>query len=411
MKILFISAVDGISGAEIVLLRFLRGQRDLNPVVLLPSGPLHLELSRAGHRVYVSRGLGKLRRNENLFWPLVFVLRWVLSFIEIVRLCKKESPKIIQATHFAAAIYAALPAKLLGIPLVWHVHDILTPGTLGARVAGFMGKRVNCVVAVSCAVKEALIAVGVPGSNITVVHNGIDSEKKFHPGHVCRGTLREQNRLDSQMLLVGFVGLLVPWKGAHFFLEAVAHARAELSRPVRFLIIGDSWSPSDPYKEALLLQARGTALEDLVIFTGRVTNIPAVLADLDVVVHASLEPDPLPNVVLEAMAMKKLILASEVGGVPEMIEDGVTGLLYTPGDVEALAQLLQRAVCDFEALAPLGRRARRVAVERFNEARQRAAFARIYREVTTEPRCSTGRSAERIPQSATTASGSERSLP
>jgi glycosyltransferase involved in cell wall biosynthesis len=382
VRVLFISTMKGMGGAEIILARLLRANPDLEAAILLPKGPLQLQLQQDGHRIHVSRGLGKLYRSRNRLWPLMFILRWLLSGIEIILVCRRERPKIIQASHFAAAIYATLPARLLGIPMVWHMHDIVAPGTLGARVCRILGKHASRVIAVSHAVAEALARNGVPVSKITVVHNGIDWKGAFDPEKVIRGTLRRKYKLGSEVLLVGFLAMLVEMKGAHVFLDAIEQLRSALQRPVCFFIVGDSWSETDPYKQTLLAKAKAAQLDGLVQFTGRLSNIPEVLADLDILVHASVEPDSLPTVILEAMAMGKLIIAANCGGVSEMIQDGRTGFLYPPGNAEALARLLGHSIEGLEELATIRVEARRAIVEQFPETNQRLAFLRIYRELT-----------------------------
>jgi glycosyltransferase involved in cell wall biosynthesis len=385
MKILFISGVNGIGGSEIVLLRLLRRPCSFDPVILLPRGPLQMRLAEESHRVYLSRGLGQLLRSRNPFWPFVFLLRWLFSSFEIIRVCRKERPDIVHASHLAAAIYAALPARLLRIPIVWHIHDIVAPGTLAARVCRLLGKRVDRVVAVSQAVQESLVRIGVPVSKVTVVYNGIDCAEEFNPERVVPGTLRQKYSINSNALLIGIIGVLVHWKGTHVFLDAIARLRSKLSRPVHFFIIGDSWNEPNPYKQQLLDTSNATGISGLVSFTGRLSNIPEILADLDIVVHASIEPDPLPTVILEAMAMRKLIIASECGGVPEMLDHGVTGFLYSPGDVGALDVLLHHCIHDYETLTALRERARRTVERRFPEESHRAAFLEIYRELAALP--------------------------
>jgi glycosyltransferase involved in cell wall biosynthesis len=195
---------------------------------------------------------------------------------------------------------------------------------------------------------------------------------------MVRGTLRKKYHLGADVLLIGFIGVIVQWKGIHVFLDAIQQLQEEVHRPARFFVIGDSWNQTDPYKQSLLARVEAAGLNHLVHFTGRLSNIPELLADLDLVVHASIEPDPFPNVILEAMAMRKLIIASNCGGVPEMLDHGVTGFLYPPGDVGALRGLLSRCIHEYENLTAHRECARRTVEEYFTEESQWAALLGIY---------------------------------
>src|SRR5690349_6398475 len=105
LRVLFISGIRGMSGAEIVLARFIENNSDLDAAVLLPRGPLYDYLSKGDARLYRSRGLRELDRRNTKMWPLVFIFRWLISSFEVLRVCWKERPDVIHATHFAAAIY------------------------------------------------------------------------------------------------------------------------------------------------------------------------------------------------------------------------------------------------------------------------------------------------------------------
>ena len=378
MKVVFVSAVKGMSGAEIFLARLIRSNPSLDPVVIAPRGPLQAQLERDDVKVVVSRGLSQLRRRRNPLWPVLFLVRWLISTIEIFRICRKERPDIIQSAHFAAALYVFLPAKMLGIPHVWHIHDIIPPGSLEGRVCRILGSSVDQVVAVSWAVQESLVGHGVPSKKIRVIHNGVDSIHEFNPDNQHRGVLRKSYGLNERVFRVGLIGLITPPKGQHLFLEAVERICSELTRPVRFFVIGDSWSHPDAYKQQLLDKVSHAHLDDIVYFTGRRSDIAAVLADLDIVVLASTVDEAQGLVVLEAMAMGKLVIASRVGGVPEMIHDGSNGFLFPPGDVQALAGLLTNCIHQFETLTDVGRNARTFAQQQFSIADQNETFVELY---------------------------------
>jgi glycosyltransferase involved in cell wall biosynthesis len=158
---------------------------------------------------------------------------------------------------------------------------------------------------------------------------------------------------------VGIVGRVTEWKGQHVFLEAVAQAFR--SRPVEAVVIGAPLFGEDAYADRIRRQA--AELDGAVTFRGFVDDVPSELAQLDLLVHASIIPEPFGQVVLEGMAAGLPVAAANAGGPAEVIDDGIDGLLYPPGDADALADRLQLLAGDRELRLRLGRAARESAAE------------------------------------------------
>jgi glycosyltransferase involved in cell wall biosynthesis len=380
VRVLYVCGNRDVSGAETVLLRFLKRQPELDAVVLVPSGKLQDALTKQGIRVIRSFGLGQLHRARNSLWPLGFLLRFVDVFFETVAACFQVRPDLVQCAHFAAGMYAILPARLLNIPVVWHIHDIFEPGSLEARVLKILGRFQIRVVAVSEAVRDALIVCGMSAAKITVIYNGIDWEGEFNPAACAQPSDLRLRYGGDGLTLVGLVGLLTEWKGQDVLMKAAAKLRLPAAM---FLVIGGSWVGREDFKNSLLLLRDELGLQDSVRFTGHLADVAGALAALDIVVHASVRPDPLPTAVLEAMAMGKIVIASRCGGVPEMIEHGVAGLLCTPGDVDALASALENVIAEPEKFRHLGANARRLIAERFDARCNDASMLRLYDSVVS----------------------------
>ena len=381
MRGLYVCATHDISGAETVFLRFLKRQPALDCAILVPAGKLRDELVRQGRVTIRSYGLGQMHRARKWFWPVEFLFRWLVASLEVFAACLRLRPDFVQPTHFGAGIYTILPARLFRLPVVWHIHDIFDPGSLEAGVLGFLGLFDIRIVAVSRAVRDAAVACGIPASRITVIYNGIDWQDEFAPGNGAPGPdLREQYGQNG-CALVGIVGLLTSWKGQDVLLRAAAVLRTRCTPSARFLVIGGSWIGRGDYERYLIRLRDELGLQDSVQLTGHISDIARAVAALDIVVHASVRPDPLPTVVLEAMAMGKVVIASRCGGVPEMIEHGVTGLLCPPGDVEALAATLQMVLEAPEKFRHLGENARRLVAERFDAGVTDARMLQLYDEI------------------------------
>jgi len=160
------------------------------------------------------------------------------------------------------------------------------------------------------------------------------------------------------------VGRLAPWKGQHVFLEAFARAfpaggagADEGTRSAEALLVGSALFGEDDYVAALHAQVADLGLEGRVRFTGFVDDVAALLAEVDVVVHASVVAEPFGQVVVEAMAAGRPVIASDLGGPAEVVTDGVDGLLSPAGDADALAACLVRLADDAGLRLRLGRAA------------------------------------------------------
>jgi glycosyltransferase involved in cell wall biosynthesis len=203
------------------------------------------------------------------------------------------------------------------------------------------------VIAISAAVAEAL---RWRHPKIKVIPDGIEVVE-FLGGRDGLSIRREEG-IPAQVPLVGFVGRLDPWKGAHVFVRAAAEVARQ--RPsVRFMVCGGPLDGHLRYAADLRAQANSLGLDGRMIFADwryPPNRIPEVMAALDVLVHASVEPEPFGMVLLEAMAGAKPVIAASAGGPIEIVRDGVTGILYPPGDHTELARAIL-SVVDNPALA------------------------------------------------------------
>jgi glycosyltransferase involved in cell wall biosynthesis len=152
------------------------------------------------------------------------------------------------------------------------------------------------------------------------------------------------------------VGRLDRWKGQHVFLEAFA--KAFPNGPEEAVVIGASLFEANGYELDLKRQVAASAIEGRVEFRGFRNDVEDELLRLDVLVHASIIPEPFGQVVVEGLAVGLPTLATDAGGPAEVITDGVDGLLYPPGDAEALAQALRRLAADPALRRRLGAAAR-----------------------------------------------------
>jgi glycosyltransferase involved in cell wall biosynthesis len=207
---------------------------------------------------------------------------------------------------------------------------------------------------------------------IDVIPTGIDLAR-FEPRPRDRDFRTVQGVGDTEPLLV-CVGRLDRYKGHDHLVEAFAALIRERPR-ARLLLVGDG-----RFREALTVQVRSAGLSDRVRFTGALGDVRPALAAADVFVQAS-DEEGLPGAVLEAMAMGLPVVATDVGGTREAVDDGVTGLLVPPRDASALATAVRRLLDDPELGARFGSFARKRAAEAFSSERELALTEDVYRRV------------------------------
>jgi glycosyltransferase involved in cell wall biosynthesis len=212
------------------------------------------------------------------------------------------------------------------------------------------------VITTSQRIADRLVAeLGVPAGRVTCVATGVDLAR-FDPRRP--GTLRQELGLAADVALVGMISVLRSWKGHATFLEAAAKLLADSGRRVHFVIAGEG-----PAREEWTQFIKQPPWQGNVTLLGHRADVPNVLASLDVLVLPSYAHEGIPQIILQAQAMMRPVVATTIGGIPEVVEDGVTGLLVAPKDADALAEKI-RAVLDDPALAETLGHAARAQIEK-----------------------------------------------
>ena len=249
----------------------------------------------------------------------------------------------------------AAAARSLGLPVVWHIREILPPGPRRRWFAGRLGATSTRIVAVSEAVAHWLQEENL-GELVEVIHNGADPPTDSVDREAARGRFD----LPSEAVVVGLFSQLVAHKGSLDFLSA-AHMAAARDPRLHFLIAGSGRSA---FVEHLRGEIAAGPAADRIRLVPPQDEIWPLLAAVDVVALTTLWPDPLPRVVMEAMAVGLPVVAYDGGGVPEMVAAGETGVVLPSGDVEGLGAAMLALAGDGELRRRLGdagcRRAQRL---------------------------------------------------
>jgi len=266
----------------------------------------------------------------------------------------------------------AAAARSLGLPVVWHIREILPPGRRRRWFAGRLRSDATRIVAVSEAVARWLREEGL-GECVEVVYNGVDPPPKL-PN---RTTAREEFGLKGEGTVVGLFGQLVEHKGALDFVSG-AHRAVAADPSLQFLIAG--------YGRAAFMErvrseiASGPAAESIRLVPPQ-DEIWPLLAAIDVVALTTRWPDPLPRVVMEAMGVGLPVAAYGGGGVDEMVVDEETGLLCEAGDVGGLVEAWLRLCRDAAMRRRFGEAGSRRARDRFSLARHVDCMEAVLRTV------------------------------
>jgi sugar transferase (PEP-CTERM/EpsH1 system associated) len=290
--------------------------------------------------------------------------------LKLARLFRATRADIVHTRNPEAFFYGIVGARLAGVPIVVHSeHGRAFPERrLRALVQRWLLTRADLIFAVSEQLKLDLSReIGVDARRIEVLENGVDLEK-FHPHEHPIGT-----GLADRSLLIGSVGRLAPVKNYSLLIEACA--RLPRVPWWRLVLVGEG-----PQRHALEKLVRKLDLSGRVELLGHCDDVPDRLRDMDVFVLPS-SSEGLSNTLLEAMACRVAVLASDVGGNREIIEEGVSGMLFQPGDIGSAADKLWALMSDEDLRQRLALGGEARARGRFSLEGMLSRYAAMYRRV------------------------------
>jgi glycosyltransferase involved in cell wall biosynthesis len=388
-RVLFVDHTAVLSGAELALRRLIAkiDRERYEPVVLLfEEGPLasamrsdgvHVEIVHAPVAIVQTRRgtltFGALKRAGEIP-SLVRMLARLRAAIRRIK------PDLIHTNSLKSDLLTSLAVIGLKTPVIWHIHDrIATDYMPATAVKAF---RLACrhlpdyVIANS---KATLVTLGrgiadkakpcwpaTEQSMIAIIHPGVDRVARSP-----RVTLRPT---------VGMVGRLSPWKGQDVLLEAAPTVLTYFPE-TRFRIVGSAMFGEQEYEQSLQNLATKLGIADRVEFVPFTTEIEKIYESLGILVHASKLPEPFGQVVAEGMATGLPVVAARAGGVVEIVDDGITGILIEPSDPPALSQAILMLLMNPSAAVAMGNRARLHVQEAFGTARSVKTLSNFYDNV------------------------------
>ncbi|MEB3195705.1 MAG: glycosyltransferase family 4 protein [Candidatus Sericytochromatia bacterium] len=380
--ILLLDHTGELGGAERVLLELTEdaASAGFRTLVACSGGALRTRLIAQGTETWELR-LGEALRTVSREvwrqspWRVLWQARELgLEAWRLAARAREAQVTLIQTNTLKAHILGALVARLAGLPLVWHMHDM--PSSRGdtrrlLQVAALI-RRPRGILAVSQAAASDL-PLDLQ-SLVRVVHNGIDLSAFDAAAAQSRPC---EAWPEAPARVVGAVSWLIPWKGLDVLITAFA-SLSPRHPDLRLVIVGDTIFQWREERQRLEHLARALGLTERVVFLGAREDVPSLLRRMDLFVHPS-RFEPFGRVLLEAMAAERAVVACAAGGVPEVVAADVSGLLVPPGEAEPLAAAIETLLADPQRAAQLGRAGRLRAAQHFSLASTRQAVYAAWR--------------------------------
>jgi glycosyltransferase involved in cell wall biosynthesis len=365
MKILFLDQSGKPGGAELCLIDIAKPYREGCLVGLFADGSFKnlLEENQIPVEILTNNNI-QVRKESNLAQGLGSVTQLLPLIQKVAKIARNYD--LIYANTQKALVVGALASFISRRPLVYHLHDILSPAHFSQTnrliAVNLANKFASLVIANSLVSKDAFIAAGGNPKVTEVVYNGFDSQVYQIPQFEVN-KLRENLEITDKFV-VGHFSRLSPWKGQHILIDALVKSPPQ----VIILLVGDALFGEKDYVDKLHQQVSQLGLENRVKFLGFRHDIPQLMAACNLITHTSTAPEPFGRVIVEAMLSGKPVIAAKAGGAVELIEPGIDGFLVTPGEAEELAEVITNCVQNPETTNQLAINAQQNASKKFDVA-------------------------------------------
>ncbi|MEX2295386.1 MAG: glycosyltransferase family 4 protein [Gemmatimonadota bacterium] len=298
--------------------------------------------------------------------------------LQIARLARREGAELIHLNNNLESQEAGvLAARLIGLPCVAHARSF----QVGTRFLRWIARRVDRHVAISNAIAQNLRDLGIPESRIVLIHDGIRCDRfaDVPSRHECRVALG----IPSGSFAFGIFGRLVPWKGIAEFVEVAAEIVRSDPDATAF-VVGSVSDGDDDYYDTLRERVNSLGLADRIVFTGFRPDVRQAMAAMDLVVHASTEPEPFGMVLIEAMSLGRPIVATRGGGPEDIVLHGETGLLVERGAIREMRNAIVELRENPERARAMGEKGRDRVRTNFSAEIHTSRVSRMYDELLKE---------------------------
>ncbi len=366
-NILFLHAGAEMYGADKVMLDLIKrlDKSKYTPYVILPTeGVLVDELRKEGINVMVMPYPIMRRKYFNFKGIVQYGMGLIVYTNRIAKVAKKYHIDLIH-TNTAATLEGSFVSKKLHIPQLWSIHEIImNPKIMYIVTSKLIAKYSSVTVTDSNAVKVHLDASGYfKKNNIKVIYNGVDNNR-FKPENDCTYLYEEWN-IPKKARIIGMMGRVNSWKGQGDFLKA-ANIIMKNYQDVYTVFVGAAFKGEEWREKELAEAIEQSPYKDRIINKGYRTDSEGIYKLFDIFVLPSINPDPLPTVVLENMATGNPVVGYKHGGVCEMVKEGYNGLLAEVRNPSDLAKKIEILLNDDELRIQMGQNSRKRLVEKFS---------------------------------------------
>lgn len=317
---------------------------------------------------------------EGKFWRKILVAISILKYtINLSRLIIRENVDIIQCNSVRALLTTGLAAKLTKRPCVWYIKGELQNKLLD-RLGFFLADRILFLSVVTKNLKYRGL-INRYNDKIDILKIGIDLDEIRQVNENDKQTLKKELCLNEESVNIAYLGVVAPYKGLEYLIEAFAGVKKKAPN-VKLYIVGDHCIGENlNFRDKLEYKIGENSLDDNVVFTGWRADALEILSLMDIYVLPSLS-EGVPRSIVEAMMLGKPVVATRVGGIPEIVKNGETGLIIDPEDKEGLANAILELAKNKGLREKFGEKAEIVAVGEFSIKDNVAGLEEVYSELS-----------------------------
>ncbi|MBM3247924.1 MAG: glycosyltransferase [Candidatus Omnitrophica bacterium] len=303
----------------------------------------------------------------------------LFNILRLKKYIKERKIDIIHSHMYFSNTFARIAAILARTPILISTayssyYEFKKRNIL---MAHFLSKFTDRIIAVSNSIKEFTVKQQkISADKFTVIHDCASTEK--FSKDIDSFLVKRGLGIDSDYSVVGCVARLNIVKGHSYLIQAAAEV-LKIDPKVKFLLVGDG-----PLKDELQELSAHLGIKDNIIFTGSRREIPEMVSAMDIFVLPSALREGCPLSILEAMAMSRPVIASRLGGIPEEVEDGKSGILVTPKDSKALADAIIKLLSDKKLAKEMGREGRKIFEEKFSQETMLRKLESLYDELSAK---------------------------
>jgi glycosyltransferase involved in cell wall biosynthesis len=396
MRVVYLNPCGQMGGAEMSLMDVLVSMHAAEPqwqlsVVLGEDGPLVEKAQAAGVRVVLlpfppalarlgDSGKGAIGALRSCVKALAGTIRYIFDLRQKL---SEMQPDIVHTNGFKMHVLGVW-ADPKNAPVIWHVRDYVSTRPLMKRLLAWHSGRAAAAIGNSNSIARDIQQVCGPELETLCIYNAIDLKRYSPAGEkIDLDSLAQMRAVPIGTVRIGLVATLGHWKGHAVFLRALARLPKDI--PYRAYVVGGAiYQPesSQHTLDDLRALAAELGITEKVGFTGYVADTSGAMRSLDILVHASTQPEPFGRVIAEGMASGCAVICSAAGGAAELISEGEDALAHPPGDDAVLAARMEELVRDPNLRARLARAGRITAERRFDRSRLSAQLIPLYRRLT-----------------------------